>query len=273
MKTDYRNTPMLDIIFENRNKEYGAYVLRQDYDTNMKRAVGITISSILLIFGSVFIVNVLKAEPAPSKIETVVNVTDLGRIKKPPVEIKEEKIEERKPKGENTVRDTERRVVADEQASEDSVPDRHELAMADAGLTTNLNNTPGPGIEGGTGTELNLEPVFTVAKPVDKPIDFAEIMPKFPGGDNALLAFLNRNTKYPDREKEMDIEGQVIVKFVVNEDGRVSSPVIIRSDSPGFSKEAIRVVGELPRFEPGMQQGKAVKVNFSLPFKWRLNSY
>lgn len=67
MKTDYRNTSMLDMIFENRNKEYGAYVLRQDYDKNMRRAMGFTVTSILLVFGSVFIVNMLKASPIEKK--------------------------------------------------------------------------------------------------------------------------------------------------------------------------------------------------------------
>ena len=272
MKTDYRNTSMLDMIFENRNKEYGAYVLRQDYDKNMKRAMGFTVTSILLVFGSVFIVNMLKASPIEKKEDVVITTTDGIKIHQPkPIE--EPKIEEHRDKGKNTIRDTERRVVATEQAREDSIPDIHDQALADAGVTTNMNAGSDIGVENGTGENLNLEPVFTVEKPKEtKPIIFAEVMPKFPGGEEALLKFLTKNTKYPDRELQTDIEGRVIVKFVVNEDGSISDANIVRSDSKGFSAEALRVVAKLPKFEPGRQQGKPVKVYYALPFIWRLNN-
>lgn len=271
MKTDYRNTSMLDMIFENRNKEYGAYVLRQDYDKNMKRAVGFTFSTILLVFASVFIVNVLKAEKVSLGHEVVSTPKDI------PLVVEKVKIEEKKIAPQNTAKpkptilNTERNVVPTEQAEVDSVPDTDDLAIAESGLTTNLNGKPGDGIEGGTGTGTSLEPVFTVEKPIEKPLIFAEVMPKFPGGDQALLAFLSKNTQYPTREKEMDIEGRVLVKFVVNEDGSISNAFVDKSDSKGFSNEALRVVGKLPKFEPGMQQGRPVKVQFSLPFKWKIN--
>lgn len=268
---NYQNTSMLDMIFENRNKEYGAYVLRQDYDKNMKRAMGFTVTTIVLIFASVFVVNKLKAEPVTIKEDVIITTTD-GIQVHPPKPIEEPKIEEQKQKGKNTIRDTERRVIATEQAREDSIPDIHDQALADAGTTTNLGTGSTFGVENGTGNDLNMEPVFTVEKPVEKPRIFAEVMPKFPGGEEALLMFLKKNTKYPDRELEMDMEGRAVVKFVVNEDGSISNATVDKSDSKGFSNEALRVVAKLPNFEPGMQQGKPVKVFFSLPFKWKLNN-
>lgn len=145
--------------------------------------------------------------------------------------------------------------------------------MADAGVTTNMNAGSDIGVETGNGENLNLEPEFRVEKPKEtKPITFAEVMPKFPGGEEALLKFLTKNTKYPERELQTDIEGRVIVKFVVNEDGSISDANIVRSDSKGFSAEALRVVAKLPKFEPGRQQGKPVKVYYALPFIWRLNN-
>lgn len=80
---------------------------------------------------------------------------------------------------------------------------------------------------------------------------------------------LGKLTQYPDKERELGIEGKAVVRFVVNEDGSITDATIIKSDSPGFGKEALRVLGKLPKFKPGMQQGKPVKVYFVLPFQWK----
>lgn len=271
MKTDYNNTTMLDMVFENRNKEYGAYVLRRDYDKQMMRAMGITVTSILLIIGGVFVGNKLKAENRP-KDENVI-ICPIA-----PVDVKMEKVIEppKPPKNETlakrTIKDPEMRVVANEQG-QDSIPTVEDLHNAEAGLTTNLNGNDHMGIDGGQGTVASLEPVepvFVVEQP--KVHIFAEVMPEFPGGETALMKFLAKNTEYPDREQQLEIEGRAFVKFVVNEDGSVSSATVQRSDSPGFGKEAMRVVAKLPNFKPGMQQGRNVKVQYVLPFVWKLNN-
>jgi TonB family protein len=97
-----------------------------------------------------------------------------------------------------------------------------------------------------------------------------EHMPEFPGGDNAMMIFLQKNIKYPNVERENDIEGRVVVGFIVNEDGSLSDIAIKKSASPGFDAEAVRVVKLFPKFKPGTQQGKAVRVSFVLPIKFTL---
>lgn len=273
MKTDYNNTTMLDMVFENRNKEYGAYVLRRDYDKQMMRAMGITVTSILLVIAGVFVGNKLKAENRPEQV----HVISCPIAPVPPVK-KEEKIEPKvqekpKAKAKLTIQNTTHRVVANAEAQQDSIPTVEDLRLAESGLTTNLNGDPHMGVDGGQGTENTLEPEVAVAQVTEPPVHiFVEQMPEFPGGDAALMRFLANNTAYPDREHNLAIEGKAFIKFVVNEDGSVSTATIQRSDSPGFGKEALRVVGKLPNFKPGKQQGRAVKVQYVLPFVWKLNN-
>ncbi len=99
---------------------------------------------------------------------------------------------------------------------------------------------------------------------------FAEQNPEFLGGDGQLLKFIKSNMRYPQMEKDNHIEGQVLVRFVINEEGKVESPTITKSVSYGLDREAIRLVKLLPAFVPGHSQGKAVKVYFNLPVEFKL---
>ena len=97
-----------------------------------------------------------------------------------------------------------------------------------------------------------------------------EIQPEFPGGDDALFKFIQKNIQYPDMERENDIQGRVVVGFTVNTDGSLTDIVVKKGVSSGIDKEAIRVVKLLPKFKPGKQQGKAVRVSFILPIMFKL---
>jgi TonB family protein len=105
------------------------------------------------------------------------------------------------------------------------------------------------------------------------PLKFAEKMPEYQGGIQAMMNFMKEKTVYPLQEKEAGIEGTVYIKIIVNEDGTISNPTILRgiSGHPNFEKEAIRVVGLMPNWIPGENGGKAVKVEYNLPFKFKIN--
>jgi protein TonB len=103
-----------------------------------------------------------------------------------------------------------------------------------------------------------------------KVFTIVEQMPEFPGGEGALFKFIQSNIQYPAMERDNDIQGRVIVGFVVNEDGSVSDVSVKKGVSSGLDKEAIRVVKLLPKFKPGKQQGKAVKVAYVLPIMFKL---
>ncbi len=100
--------------------------------------------------------------------------------------------------------------------------------------------------------------------------DVVEENPSFPGGDAALMTWLNKNIKYPSAAQENGIQGRVLVSFVVNKDGTIVEPRIVRSVDPSLDKEAQRVVTAMPRWKPGKQRGKPVRVKFTLPVTFRL---
>ena len=102
------------------------------------------------------------------------------------------------------------------------------------------------------------------------PAVVVEEMPSFPGGDAECMRFLNKNIKYPTIAQENGIQGRVILQFVVNKDGSIVDVVVARSVDPYLDKEAVRVVNMMPKWKPGKQRGKPVRVKFTLPVTFRL---
>jgi periplasmic protein TonB len=97
-----------------------------------------------------------------------------------------------------------------------------------------------------------------------------ESMPEYPGGEPALYQFLSENIKYPQMAKESGIQGRVFVTFVVERDGRVTDVRVLRGIGGGCDEEAIRVVQSMPKWTPGKQRGKSVRVQYNLPVKFTL---
>ncbi len=98
-----------------------------------------------------------------------------------------------------------------------------------------------------------------------------ETMPEFPGGQQALFKYLSENVKYPAIAQENGIQGRVICQFVVNKDGAIVDVEVVRSGGdPSLDKEAIRVIKSMPKWKPGKQRGKAVRVKYTVPVNFRL---
>ena len=95
-------------------------------------------------------------------------------------------------------------------------------------------------------------------------------MPEFNGGEDALFAYIQKNLKYPKQAVDQNIDGRVTVNFVVNEDGSITDVKVARGIGYGCDEEAMRVVRSLPKWKPGKQNGKAVRVAFSLPITYTL---
>ena len=98
-----------------------------------------------------------------------------------------------------------------------------------------------------------------------------EEMPEFPGGMGECMKFLGKNIKYPQISQENGVQGRVIVQFVVNQDGSIVDPQVVRGVDPYLDKEALRVISMMPKWKPGKQRGKAVRVRFTQPVMFRLN--
>ena len=98
-----------------------------------------------------------------------------------------------------------------------------------------------------------------------------EDQPEFPGGTAALLEYLRKNIKYPAICRENNIQGRVLVTFIVNKDGAIVEPEVVKSVNPSLDKEALRVISQMPNWKPGSQRGKPVRVKYTVPVNFRLN--
>ena len=105
----------------------------------------------------------------------------------------------------------------------------------------------------------------------DMVFDVVEVMPQFPGGQIAMLQYLMKNIKYPEQAVKEGIQGRVTVRFIVEKDGSISDVKPVLSVHPLLNKEAVRVVESMPKWSPGKQNGKPVRVRFNVPVMFKLN--
>lgn len=105
----------------------------------------------------------------------------------------------------------------------------------------------------------------------EQPFMVVEDMPEFPGGQAALLEYLRKNIKYPSICRENGIQGRVLIQFIVNKDGSIVDPEVVKSVNPYLDKEALRVISTMPSWKPGSQRGKPVRVKFTVPVNFKLN--
>ena len=105
----------------------------------------------------------------------------------------------------------------------------------------------------------------------DMVFDVVEVMPQFPGGQIAMLKYIMENIKYPEQAMKEGIQGRVTVRFIVEKDGSISNVKPVLSVHPLLDKEAVRVVESMPKWSPGKQNGKPVRVRFNVPVMFKLN--
>jgi protein TonB len=254
MKRKNEKIPEFDeIIFENRNKTYGAYNLRKQYKSVTSLSVfgGIAISAIL-VFALSFTTVKTTATTGP-KIVSIVMVDPLiPKVTPPPVIKPPESITKNianlKP------------VVTDDTSQITSfIPTTESLL----GMVQN-----------GIPNDTNFTQDFTLPEiPVEMtPHVIVEEMPEYPGGKTALLKFVGDNLNYPEEAQKNNIEGKVFLKFVVNVNGLVDRVEIIKGVDPLLDSEAVRVVKILPRFTPGKQGGVPVPVWYVLPINFKIQN-
>ena len=104
----------------------------------------------------------------------------------------------------------------------------------------------------------------------DKVLEKAEVMPEFPGGEQAMMKFVAENVQYPEEAKEKEISGRVLVGFIVEKDGSISETEVVKGIGGGCDEEAVRVVKAMPKWKPGMDKGKPVRVHYMLPLIFKL---
>jgi len=255
MKRKNEKVPEFDeIIFENRNKNYGAYDLRKRNKTTTCFSIlfASTLSAILF--------TALSVTP-PKEIIIVRPNGGVYHFSKPVDQVTVAKPEP-KPNDAivNAARNLRPVVTDDTSAVTHSIP-----------ITDDLNNTVQNRNVNDTGTftPAASDPVIPIEP---EPVITVQEMPEFPGGTPALMKFVSDNLKYPEEASSIGIQGKVILKFVVRSDGSVDRIEIIRGIDPALDNEAVRVVKTLPKFKPGRQAGIAVPVWFMLPVTFRIET-
>ena len=251
---------LLDIIFENRNKTYGAYSIRRAYPSHLKKAM------LMVVIASLYVISKPKKNGdvwLPSKDTTEINLA-IVEIDKPEEQQQpqERTVAEQPP----TKPDFVPVIVPDNQV-ETEVPDR----------TDTTTYTPGPIEEPGTPGGENYAqgtkgPVTNITSshsqdstPVEPPIlESPDEKPEFPGGMEAWSRYLQRMLRVPE-DMETGDRKTVRVKFVVNASGEVTDAVITVSGGKEFDKEVLRVIGRMPKWKPGKQRGKPVASYFTQP--------
>ncbi|MBR5325830.1 MAG: energy transducer TonB [Prevotella sp.] len=109
-----------------------------------------------------------------------------------------------------------------------------------------------------------------VAQKNQQVFDVVEQMPEYPGGMQALFEYLSQNLKYPEDAKQQKVEGRVIAIFVVETDGSISNVEVVKPVFPSLDAEAVRVLSDMPKWKPGMQSGKVVRVKYTVPINFSL---
>ncbi len=252
-----------DIVFESRNKEYGAYFLRRSYSKHVVLGAIITVLTLGALFAAPYVVEWIKGQREVTKepVRTV-KYTDL----QPPPPIQNTPPPPQlaiPPPVKTIIKFLPPKVTDKEVVEEEEMPTIEEIKQNDVGAEN---------VEG-TGEVVFEEPVAEVAaEESDEDVIFTvvEQSAEFPGGMEALAKFLQKNVKYPAIARRMGVEGSVFVSFVIDRAGAISDIAVVKGISAECDKEAVRVVGMMPPWKPGKQNGKAVKCRFVLPVKFKL---
>ena len=274
-KVDLIDNSWVDLVFEGKNKEYGAYVLRKDTGRRNVKALLWVLIGIGLIFAIAYanlaIQNAIKQNQA---IETDVELSKLAQKKEAKVERKEPVKVEMEQKVVEKVKSSVK-FTAPEIKKDDEVKPEDELKSQDDLQKTNtaIGAFDVKGNDEAEGEVLKAKEVVVDEKPKEeetKVFDVVEQMPQFPGGPNALFEYLSKNIKYPVVAEENGIQGRVIVTFVVERDGSITDVRVAKSVDPSLDKEAQRVVRSMPHWIPGKQNGSAVRVKYTVPVTFKL---
>ena len=250
-----------DIVFERRNKSYGAYDLRKKYQRNLILALLFGLGIYIVSFSMPYILTLIRpAEKA--KASKVIKVTELSEP--PPIDknTPPPPPPDLPPPPPKTVKFTPPVIKPDEEVkAEDVPPPIEDIKEAEPAPVTDEN------------VQYDFKEAPTVVEEAKPTIfTYVEQMPDFPGGQTELMKFLQKNLRYPPAARENGIEGRVVLQFVVDESGNISDIQVLRDIGGGCAEEATRVVKMMPPWKPGKQNGNPVKVYFKLPVTFKLGT-
>ena len=278
-KIDLYDPQWVDLVFAGKNQDYGAYKLRKGTSGRNIKALVILIIAAALVGGFLAwkVIEQKNAEQQQAYMEAM-QLAQLQKEAKKQEEKKQEQVKPKvEPKKEIPVARETQKFVAPVIKKDELVKESNQMKQMDQ-----LDAKIAVGTETHEGAkDRTIEAVrndIAVATPPPAPkeevtqkvFDVVEVMPSFPGGQAALLQYLNSHVKYPVVAQENGIQGRVTISFVVERDGSITDVKVARSVDPSLDKEAARVVSSMPRWTPGKQNGSAVRVKFNVPVVFRL---
>ena len=271
LKSDF-----LDILFENRNKEYGAYDLRRQYDKRVRNAViGSAILMVCVIAGYAinnYIIQRERDNPNKAPVIEQIKMEDVKLPDDPKTPPPPPPPPAPPPPVKPSVQFTPPVIKKDEEVPEDEVPPKIKEIENKAISTKTVEGDPN-GIDPGLLDDSKGTGVVEAPPPPPKEeiFTFVEQPPTFPGGEEALAKFLSKNIHYPRVAQENAISGTVFVQFVVDSEGNIKDVKTVgAAKGGGLEEEAIRVVKIMPKWKAGKQNGRQVSVQFNLPIRFTL---
>jgi protein TonB len=256
-KENFKAPAFDDIVFEARNKEYGAYRLRKKYSRNVLISLAIGIA----IISTVIITPYLNAKAAESNSKRAERQVE---IKMENLEAPTEQVAPPPPPPPPPADVVQQARYVPPVVVDSVKPEEEAQLMTAEEAQTEVQNTEVVDIP------VEVKEEVQEAEVEEVPFVVVEEMPMFPGGDAELLKYIAENTIYPEVAKENNIQGRVIVRFCVTAKGGVSQVSVLKGVDPELDKEAIRVVNTLPPFKPGKQGGKPVPVWYMVPITFTL---
>ncbi len=277
-KIDLISGSWTDLVFENRNQAYGAYALRKGTGKrNLIAIIAVILLAIACQIGLTLKNIADEREKQRIALQEAMEMTKLEQQKKEPEVkrkevVKQENVEKVVEKVKSSIKFTAPVIKKDNEVRpEDMMKSQDEILSTNTAIgafDVKGNDEAGEVLK--AKEVIATEPV----KPKEeenKVFDVVEQMPSFPGGQAALMNYLNSNIKYPVIAEENGIQGRVVVQFVVGKDGSISNVHVVKSVDPSLDKEAVRVVKNMPRWIPGKQNGQSVTVRYTLPVTFRLS--
>jgi len=267
-KLDIFNQEWIDVVFTGRNKNYGAYELRKDNGRNTRNALIFGVIVFVVLISANTIINAISGfipkAKEKVKITNVVLQPPPPDIKKPPPPPPPEP-----PKPQVSQVKFPPPVVKPDVEVKEKPPTIEELKVADPG-TKNLkgDKDAAPTIDEPVGT---ADTKVTEEDP-NKIFTSVEQVPEFPGGLDGFNKYLSKNIRYPAVARENNTQGRVIVTFVCERDGSLTDVHVLRDIGDGCGDEAVRVIKASPHWKPGIQNGRPVRVQYSVPVNFTLAS-
>jgi len=262
-KIDLTSFEWRELVFQGKNKEYGAYKLRSDSDK--RHNVAMIIIAVVAVVG--FSLPKLIEMATPKQKIVNVDVMKMSTLDKAVVKNDVKKVEPVAPPPalKSSIKFVAPVIAKDEEVKEEF---KSQEQLTNTKVAISIADVKGNDEKGKDIADIK-QTVTQIEEP-DHVYQVIEQMPQYPGGESELMSYIAKNLKYPVIAQENGIQGKVILRFVVSKSGQVDKIEVVRSLDPACDKEAVRVVRTLQRWIPGKQNGVNVSVYYTLPIAFKL---